>query len=260
MGFLITYNKLFDLSLWHDHFLAPGPGTFSPPPVPADLDRLTPYQSDAFLSLHISDDTHPVLSNKGLIFKKNRYGCLVARKATFAETDTGAKVSLLAKLRDPEFINYTALGFDVLNPSRKGKVFYLFNKGLVADGSGRINLSRSPGHFLTIANNLYDWQTRMVRLAQVVPGTSTVVEVFDATSAAIAPVLTLGATSGPGATEYLLDCRDLPSGLYRFQSANLSTKTLYIGQENSSSDVLAVIDVFLSTVNGAKFDIRFNHN
>jgi hypothetical protein len=258
MAFSITYNKVFDLSIWHDYFLAPGPAdTFTPPPVASDLERLRPYESARFLSLNISVDTQETLENKGLIYKNDRYGCLVAKKAAFFETDVSAKVTLLAKLRDPDFLNYTAMGFNASNP-RKGKIVYLHNRGLVPSG-GRINLSRSGGHFLTVTNSLFDWQTRIVRLPQVVPGTNTTIQVFDATSFVATPVMTLAVTSGPGQTEYEVDCRSLPAGLYRFQAPNLTTQILYLGQENESSDTFAVIDIFLAGTNNARFDIRFNH-
>lgn len=260
MAFSIAYNKVFDVSVWHDHFLAPGPAdTFTPPPVAADLERLRPYETARFLTFQPSSEGLNVLSNKGLVFKENRYGCLVVKKTSFLETDMSVKMTLLAKLSDPNFLNYTALGFDNLN-RRKGKIVYLHNKGLVPDGAGRTNLSRSGDNFLTIANNLYDWQTRIVRLPQLVPGTNTTVQVFDATNVAPTLVMTIAANSGPGQTEYELDCRSLPAGLYRFEAPNLATKTLYLGQEAESSAMLAVIDIFLVGVNNMMFDIRFNHN
>jgi hypothetical protein len=260
MAFSIAYNKVFDVSVWHDHFLAPGPAdTFTPPPVSADAERLRPYESARFLSFHPSNEALKVLSDKGLIFKTNRYGCLVAKKASFAETNPAVKVTLLAKLRDPDFLNYTALGFDLTN-RRKGKIVYLYNKGLVPDGAGRINLSRSGGNFVTIAQNLFDWQTRLVRLPQLVPGTNTTVQVFDATQAVPTLVMTIVANSGPDQPEYELDCRSLPAGLYRFEAPNLNTSTLYLGQESESGETLAVIDIFLASVSNVKFDIRFNHN
>jgi len=97
-------------------------------------------------------------------------------------------------------------------------------------------------------------------LPQLIPGTNSIVEIFDATEPIVTPILSLEARSAPEQAEYELDCRNLPAGLYRFQSPNIAASTLYIGQENSSSDVLVVIDVFLAGLSSATFDIRFNHN
>lgn len=260
MGFSIQYQKVFDLLVWHDHFLAPGPAdTFTPPPVAADYQNLLPYTSARFLEFEPSRETELYRNNGGLLFKNNRYGCFLTKKTSFSETDPMAKITLLGRLRDPFFLEYTQLGLDNVHP-RQGHVLYLHNKGLVPGGDGRINLSRSGGPFLTVNNHLFPWQTRIVRLPQLVAGTDTTVSIFDATSVAVTPLLQIALNSEPDQTDYELDCRALPSGLYRFDAPNLAANTvLYIGQEGSSSDVLTIVDIYTAGVQETIFDIRFNH-
>lgn len=259
MGFDIKYKKVFDLLVWHNHFLA---DTFTPPPVAANYPNILPYISARFLEFEPSRETESYRNNGGLLFKNTLFGCFLTKKSSFAETDPMAKITLLGRLRDPLFLEYTNLKFKdgmIIYP-RQGHVLYLHNKGLVPGGDGRINLSRSGGPFLTVNNHLFPWQTRIVRLPQLVAGTDTTVSIFDATSVAVTPLLQIALHSEPNQTDYELDCRALPSGLYRFDAPNLAANTvLYIGQEGSSSDVLTIVDIYTAGVQETIFDIRFNH-
>lgn len=279
MGFLLNFQKLFELFVWHDYFLAPGAADTFTYPVPRTnpanpaspknprldraFDKLIPYSPGRFLRWSVAPETMLLLENRGLIFKENKYGCLVVSKTPFTETDTSVRLSLLGKLTDPQFLNYTNLGFTANSSRRQGKIFYLHNFNLQAGQNGRTNLSRSGVNYTMLTGNLFDWQPRLVRLEKSNPGsTATVLQVFSGIQSGNSPVLVEPLQSPAGATHFELDCRYLPSGLYRFESPEVKANPtiLYIGLEQVGSAVLFVVDIFLSGLSGGKFDIHFNHH
>ena len=254
MGFTITYKTVFDLVVWHHHLLdSPTSGVFTPPPsgtTPPDIvQRLLDYDIRQFMGLRLSKESIELVRQKGLVFKPTRKGCLLASRTGYTETNGSLKLTLLLSVTDPQFLYYTNLGPGV--DSLRGKVFYLTNKGMLTVDT----LSDTVGN--TYLGNIHrkSHSSRIVRLPQLAPGTPSSVEVYDVNGSSITPVLTLEAPSGPGQTEYELDCRPLPEGLYRFESANLATEERYLGLEDEGG-VFCVVQIYLENLSNGVYDIR----
>ncbi len=251
MGFALADKTVLEVAVWHHFWLDPDGGTFALPPNPVTpdaLDRLFDYDTRRLLDIRPTSLSLEWIRRKGLIFKHTQTGCLLASRDGFTESDSEARLTLSVSIREPVFLRHTDLGITKF----EGRIFHLTNfdrlpaaRTLLTDaGSGQL----AATHFVS-------QRGRTLRLAQQTPGTATSVEIFDALSAAVNPVLTAHFPAVPGQQEYVVDARVLPEGLYRIESANTVTTTLYLGIEDKPS-AIGVIDLFIRDWDAAIYDIR----
>ncbi len=256
MGFAITYKTVLEVNLWQHFLLDTASDNFSLPPSPATpagvVQRMLQYDLRNILSLQPTAFSADQLRQRGLIFKPTTTGFFVVSKDGYTESEDQYRLSIAASLVDPAWLDYTDIGVTSL----EGQVFHLTNFGLTP---ATRTLLTANGNESLRAEHFVPWQGRVVRLPQQVPGTATTIEVFDALSASVTPVLTVTLPAITGQTEYELDCRALREGLYRFSGANITTTTLYLGLENHP-DLIGVIDLFVKDWEESVFDVRLAKN
>lgn len=255
MAFQISYKTVFELSIWHHHFLDPLTGpVFTPPPVvgasPEQTRLLLDYDVRNFLKVQPTEASVEVIKQRGLIYKNTNRGCLLAAKDAYTETDSGVKVSLVMNVTNPSFFNYTDFDFSAIGNG----IFYLTNFGLSLPAP-RTLLSGTVGNPYLRDLDRRTWNPRIVRIAQTTPGTDTTVAVIDLNTNPEVQVLALMVESAPDQPEYELDCRSLREGAYRLESPNITNTEFFLGLENQGG-ILGVVEIFLENLNDAQYDIR----
>lgn len=251
MGFALAYKTVLEVAVWHHFWVDPDGGTFTLPPnpgTPEALDRLFDYDLRRLLDIRPTQRSLEWFRRKGLIFKPTQTGCLLASRDGYTESDDAARLTLVISIRDPQLLRHTDLGIAKF----EGRIFHLTNfdrppadRTLLTDnGSGQLEAT----HFVP-------QRGRVLRIGQQTPGTATTVGIFDALSAATDPVLTVILPAVPDQPEYEIDARALPEGLYRIESPNTVTTTLYLGIEDIPNAV-GVIDLFIKDRDAEIYDIR----
>ncbi len=258
MGFDITYKTVAEVNVWHHFWLDTASDDLALPPGPATpagvVRRILDYDLRELLSIAPTEASADLLAQRGLIFKQTTTGFFLASKDAYTEPEAAFHLSLAVRLVDPSWLDYADLGMSSLNR----QIFHLTNFGeapaarfLLTDGG---NESLRATHFV-------QRKGRIVRLRQLAPGTATTIEVFDALSSAVTPVLTFTLPAIPNQEEYELDCRSLSEGLYNFVSSNNNIDTtvddnpIYLGLENHP-DLVGVIDLFIAGWEESIYDIR----
>jgi hypothetical protein len=251
MGFALAYKTVLEVAVWHHFWVDPDGGTFTLPPnpgTPEALDRLFDYDIRHLLDISPTRSSLEWIRRKGLIFKPTQTGCLLVSRDGYTESNGETRLTLSLSIRDPQLLRHTDLGIAKF----EGRIFHLTNfdrtpaaRTLLTDeGSGQLEAT----HFVL-------QRGRLLRLVQQTPGTATTIEIFDALSAATDPILTVDLPAVPDQPEYAIDARALPEGLYRIESPNTVTTTLYLGIEDIPNAV-GVIDLFIKDWDAAIYDIR----
>ena len=251
MGFTIEYQRVIRLYFWQYHWLLRDTEVLLLPPInsaAAVQDRVIDYNLRNILRVELTPTSQKELEKRGLIFKATTTGALVASKISYAESDPTYRLSFAVNLVDPNWQDYTLTGVDDI----QSQIFHLTNFDRTP--AARTLLTDGGNETLRLAHYL-PRQGRIVRLTQSVPGTASTVEVYDDLSNAATPVLTFVMPAVPGQEEYELDCRSLREGKYRFEGANITNATLYLGLENQPA-LLGVVDLFTAGWGNSEYDVR----
>ncbi|WP_020535951.1 hypothetical protein [Lewinella cohaerens] len=259
MGFIIKYQRVIKLHFWQYHWLLKGADVLVLPPTgstQAVQERIIAYDLRNVLKVSLTATSQKELEKRGLVFKANTTGAIIVSKDGYTEADDSFRLSFAVSLIDPEWPSYTLTGVTDI----QHQVFHLTNFGrvpaartLLTDGG---NETLRTSHFIPK-------QGRVVRLPQLVAGTATTIDVFDALSTAVTPALSFTFPAIAGQEEYELDCRSLREGLYRFSGGNIDPITQYLGLENQPA-LIGVVDLFTKDWEGAgdpaqegsEYDIR----
>ncbi len=253
MAFSISYHTIFELRVWHHHFLDPYEGTpFTLPPSvaePAQARLLFRYDLRRFLSLTLTQESKEAIQQRGMIFKVTNRGCLLVKRGTGSISDEQLKVSIVAKIKDPAFAGYTNL--DGAGPDA-GRLLFLSNSGLPVPAPGSEVLLSDGGWE---SSDVQDWRPRVLRLQRNSAGADPVVRVLDPRVSTTVPVLETQLTAAADQEELQIDCRSLREGLYLLESDNIEDGNYYLGLENQGG-VLAVIEIYLQGLQEVRYDIR----
>lgn len=249
MAFRIAYTKLLTLRCWHPDYLGSLAGQV-PVADPASLSdpeqrEYLRYDVRSLLDLRPTSGGQATLERYGLQWKRSTQGGWLLAKDSLAITDPTVRLQLGVFLLDPGFARTTDFG--VVTQERK--LFYVTNVGQTP----------VPEYELTDGNLPYvDSSPAVVRLAQFSAGTDSTVDLRDPLQFNN-PILESIAVSGGQATttEYQLDLRDRPAGLYRFTGTNITNQTMAVGF-GDMPDLLGVIELQLADWAGSAFDFHFN--
>ena len=116
MSFTATYQLLFEVTLLHNYFLNNGEETFASM-TNADKEKmLQQFDTNAFTTITPTLETHIVLKNYKMLFKKNKTGFGVYIKVKdeldpFIKVPIDLNLNFLIKINDYQFENYTNLDF-----------------------------------------------------------------------------------------------------------------------------------------------------
>jgi hypothetical protein len=118
MSFSVTYGLLFEVTLLHNYFLNNGEETFASMTDSDKEKMLQQFNTDTFITITPSLETHTLLKNYKMVFKKTKTGFRMYIKVKETdETDPFIKLPVdlnlkfLIKINDYQFENYTDLNF-----------------------------------------------------------------------------------------------------------------------------------------------------
>lgn len=259
MGFIIKYQRVIKLHFWQYHWLLKGADVLVLPPsgsTPAVQERIIAYDLRNVLKINLTPVSQKELDKRGLVFKANTTGAIIVSKDGYTEVDASFRLSFTVSLIAPEWASYTQTGVTDI----QRQIFHLTNFGRVPAAR---TLLTNGGNDALRTSHFVPKQGRVVRLPQLVAGTATTIDVFDALSTAVTPVLSFTFPAIAGQTEYELDGRSLREGLYRFAGGNITPTTQYLGLENQPA-LIGVVDLFTKdwdgagnpAQEGAEYDIR----
>ncbi|WP_367388222.1 hypothetical protein [Lewinella sp. LCG006] len=259
MGFIIKYQRVIKLHFWQYHWLLKGADVLVLPPsgsTQAVQERIIAYDLRNVLKINLTSASQRELDKRGLVFKANTTGAIIVSKDGYTEVDASYRLSFAVSLIDPQWPSYTVTGVNDI----QNQIFHLTNFGRVPAAR---TLLTDGGNNTLRSTHFVPKQGRVVRLPQLVAGTATTIDVFDALSNVVTPVLSFTFPAITGQTEYELDCRSLREGLYRFAGGNITPATQYLGLENEPA-LIGVVDLFTKDWDGAgnpaqegsEYDIR----